>query len=301
MGKEIMNSLQKLINLEKATASIGFDWPNVDAIVDQAISECDEIRQSMRLQEGPQRLQEEVGDLIHACVSLCVFENLPIEKIIDSTTNKFRARLTALKQIMKERGYDTFQGQTFDHLLEIWHEAKIIAKEASKTSIIQVRPMEAKDITPVASLFTNIGWHKPPSLFEGYLQDQKENTRLVWVATLGKDLAGYVTLKWQSSYEPFKNQSIPEVVDLNVIPFFHKQGVGTRLMDQAEEAAREYGDIVGIGVGLTPDYGQAQRLYINRGYIPDGRGITYNYEVLNETQHLSIDDNLVLWLTKNLG
>lgn len=296
-----MSSLQKLINLEKATASIGFDWPNVDAIIDQAISECDEIRQAIRLQEGSQRLQEEVGDLIHACISLCVFENLPIETIINSTTNKFRARLAALQQIMKERGYSSFQGQTFDHLLEIWHEAKILAKEASKVSLIGVRPMAKDDVVPMTHLFSSIGWHKPASLFEGYLQDQDENKRLVWVASTGKDLAGYITLKRKSSYEPFRNQSIPEIVDLNVIPFFQKQGIGTRLMDQAEQAAREYGDIVGIGVGLSPDYGQAQRLYINRGYIPDGRGVTYNYEILKNSQHLSLDDNLVLWLTKNIA
>ena len=38
------------------------------------------------------------------------------------------------------------------------------------------------------------------------------------------------------------------------------------------------GFIVGIGVGLYPDYGSAQRLYIKRGYLPDGHGATYNYE-----------------------
>ena len=34
-------------------------------------------------------------------------------------------------------------------------------------------------------------------------------------------------------------------------------------------------DHAGIGFGLYADYGAAQRLYIKRGYIPDGRGAHY--------------------------
>jgi hypothetical protein len=32
---------------------------------------------------------------------------------------------------------------------------------------------------------------------------------------------------------------------------------------------------VGLGVELCADYGPAQMLYIKKGYIPDGNGVTY--------------------------
>lgn len=35
-------------------------------------------------------------------------------------------------------------------------------------------------------------------------------------------------------------------------------------------------DTIGIGFGLYADYGTAQRMYIKRGFVPDGRGIMYN-------------------------
>ena len=58
-----MSPLQKLIILERQTSLMGFDWPNTEMIIDQAISECDEIKRTIQMGEGRKRLQEEVGDL----------------------------------------------------------------------------------------------------------------------------------------------------------------------------------------------------------------------------------------------
>ena len=119
-----MSSLQKLISLELKAEALGFEWPNTLAIVDQVMSECDEIRQSLTLKEGKDRLQEEVGDLLLSVVSLSVYERLDIEKIITDVANKFQGRLKALESIMKNRGYDSLKDQSFDVMLELWEEAK---------------------------------------------------------------------------------------------------------------------------------------------------------------------------------
>ena len=111
-------------------------------------------------------------------------------------------------------------------------------------------------------------------------------------------LAGYVTLKWESHYLPFKKQVIPEIVDLNVLPAFRNQGIGSKLLDEAERSAFERSNIVGIGVGLYPDYGSAQRLYVKRGYIPDGRGVTYKYQPIPPGETVCLDDDLIFWFTK---
>jgi hypothetical protein len=56
-------------------------------------------------------------------------------------------------------------------------------------------------------------------------------------------------------------------------------GVGSLLLDCAEKEALTKSQIIGIGVGLYAGadggYGPAQRLYVKRGYIPDGQGVTY--------------------------
>jgi GNAT superfamily N-acetyltransferase len=112
--------------------------------------------------------------------------------------------------------------------------------------------------------------------------------------------AGYVTIFWTSSYESFREKNIPEIMDFNVLPEFRRQGIGTQLMDEVEREIAKISPIAGIGVGMTPDYGAAQRLYVLRGYVPDGLGLYYRDHHVNYGEEVVIDDDLTLCLTKKL-
>ena len=72
-------------------------------------------------------------------------------------------------------------------------------------------------------------------------------------------------------------------------------------MEVAEQLAATQSPIVGLGVGLYNDYGSAQKLYIKKGYIPDGYGVTYNYQAVIPGDSAPIDDDLVLWFTKDIS
>lgn len=165
---------------------------------------------------------------------------------------------------------------------------------------VVIRSLIETDIPIILTSFSIENWPKPESIFKQYLQEQREGSRLIWVAYEKETFAGYITLKWQSQYEPFRKGKIPEIMDLNVLPPFRNRGIGSRLLDIAELEASQKSDIIGIGVGLYKDYGAAQKLYIERGYIPDGCGVTYNYKLVVPGTNVSLDDDLVLWLTKNL-
>lgn len=168
-----------------------------------------------------------------------------------------------------------------------------------------IRSLTEGDIKAIVSSFHQIGWNKPASLFKEYLKEQEAGERIVWVAHFKGEFAGYVTLKWQSQYPSFKAQNIPEIVDLNVLPAYRKIGVGSLLLDTAEKEAATKSQIIGIGVGLYAGedggYGSAQRLYVKRGYIPDGKGVTYNYEPTIPGNSYPLDDDLALWFTKRLS
>ena len=173
----------------------------------------------------------------------------------------------------------------------------------NRTKDVLIRPLIREDIIAISTAFKQISWNKPPSLFTGYLKEQEVGERIVLVAHFKGEFAGYVTLKWQSKYPSFKAQNIPEIMDLNVLPCMRKIGVGSLLLDTAEKIAATRSDTIGIGVGLYAGsdggYGDAQRLYIKRGYIPDGKGVTYNYQPTIPGNSYALDDGLVLWLTKN--
>jgi ribosomal protein S18 acetylase RimI-like enzyme len=120
------------------------------------------------------------------------------------------------------------------------------------------------------------------------------------VAEHDSDFAGYCTLLWQSKYAPFRASGIPEISDLNVLPQYRRQGIGSRLLDAVEAEAARRSTQVGLGVGLSANYGAAQRLYVRRGYVPDGRGITYEYAPVEYGTSVRIDDDATLMLVRTL-
>ncbi len=165
---------------------------------------------------------------------------------------------------------------------------------------LHIRLLQANDIEPIAAAFTAIGWHKPASQYERYLAEQTAAKRVVLVAFIADHFAGYVTIHWQPEYPPFRAASIPEIQDFNVLPQYQRRHIGTALLDEAECRVAQRSPVVGIGVGLYPDYGPAQRMYVLRGYIPDGRGIAYDNRIVEPGEQVRVDDDLVLSFTKHL-
>jgi GNAT superfamily N-acetyltransferase len=166
---------------------------------------------------------------------------------------------------------------------------------------LHIRLLEAQDISQIAAAFAALGWNKPASQYERYFAEQESGHRMVFVAFMDEVFAGYVTVQWQSHYPPFQQANIPEIVDFNVLPQFRRQGIGSRLMDEAEQAVAQRSSVVGIGVGLYADYGSAQRMYIRRGYIPDGRGLYAHGQWMKYGNQVVVDDDLILCFTKTLN
>ena len=168
----------------------------------------------------------------------------------------------------------------------------------NKEMNLRIRLLQEEDIEPIAAAFQNIGRNKPPSQYQSYLLEQKESSRTVLVAFNDGRFAGYLTIVWDSDYQPFRAEGIPEIQDFNVLPHVRRMGIGTRLMERAEEIIAQRSSIAGIGVGMTADYGAAQRLYVSRGYIPDGKGLVWKNEAVKYGQQITVDDDLVLHFVK---
>lgn len=169
-----------------------------------------------------------------------------------------------------------------------------------KESDLTIRLMEEQDIPNIVKPFEQLGWHKPESLYKQYWMEQSLKTRDVYVVFVKDEFAGYLTICWISPYKPFRDKNIPEVVDFIVLPKFRRMGIGTKLMDKAEREISRVSSIAGIGVGMTPDYGAAQRMYVLRGYIPDGLGLHWRDHYPQFGEVVKMDDDLALYFTKEL-
>ena len=167
--------------------------------------------------------------------------------------------------------------------------------------MLEITPLRPEDPPIFQTAFEAIGWNKPAAQYEAYLEEQAADVRPVLVARLDDVFAGYVTVVWQTGYVPFREAGIPEIQDFNVLPRFRRQGIGSALMDAAEALIATRSKTAGIGVGLYPDYGPAQRLYVLRGYVPDGRGIAAEQVQVQPGQVVRVDDELALYFTRRVA
>lgn len=183
------------------------------------------------------------------------------------------------------------------------HENEIISMPiAVNLEEIRLCSLSEGDIPVIVQAFTAIGWNKPATIYENYLQEQEQGGRDVRVAWYRDCFAGYVTLKWKSDYPPFKAEGVPEIKDLNVLPDYRQQGIGSLLLNEVEAMAFMKSAVAGLGVGLTADYQDAFRIYIKRGYLPDGRGLYHpdlEYGSVRYGDRVVVDDDCTLWLTKS--
>jgi GNAT superfamily N-acetyltransferase len=164
-----------------------------------------------------------------------------------------------------------------------------------------LRPLAPADVAPLVAAFSELGWpNKDVAQFTGYLAEARDGSHLWLVATVGDDVAGYGGLAWTSPYAPFAADGIPEVVDLNVLPQWRNRGLAGRLMDALESAAAGRSDTVGLGVGLYADYAVAMRMYLRRGYLPDGAGVVHRGMPVAPGAAVPLDDDTELKLTRQL-
>jgi ribosomal protein S18 acetylase RimI-like enzyme len=169
------------------------------------------------------------------------------------------------------------------------------------SAALVIRPLAEDDAAEIAAAFAAQGWNKPAAQYRAYLEECRRGERTVLVAEQAGTFAGYVTVVWVSGYAPFRAAHIPEIVDFNVLIKYRRRGIGTALLDAAERLIAARSPQAGIGVCLTPDYGPALILYVKRGFIPDGRGAYTGGRHVHYGQQVAVDDELGIYLTKQVA
>jgi len=166
-----------------------------------------------------------------------------------------------------------------------------------------IRSMNAQDIAKIVSRYS-FPWSTPVKtkvLWDTYYREQQDNIRTVAVLEKGNEILGYGSLLRQPECPFFVSKNIPEINAIWIDKNHRRKGLGKALIKWIEDLASQEGyDQIGIGVGLYRDYGPAQKLYFQLGYIPDGNGITYKGQPTVPGQTYPLDDDLILWLMKAL-
>ena len=165
---------------------------------------------------------------------------------------------------------------------------------------VLIRDLKESDARIITEEEIAQGWHQSVEKYEKRLRDRDAGKCVSLAAEYRGSVAGYINVYPDSQWGAFGRRGLPEIVDFGVLEKYRNRGIGAKLMDAAENIAARYADTVYLGVGLHSGYGSAQRMYVKRGYIPDGSGAWYGDHVCEPYSACENGDELVLYLSKKL-
>ncbi len=115
-------ALMEASKIASRAAGAGFDWNNVDEVLEKLREELVEL-DGARKSQSAEALQDEIGDLLFVIVNIARFLKVDPEQALRGTNSKFRRRFTHVEQGLEAQGKSPKEA-TIAEMESLWQEAK---------------------------------------------------------------------------------------------------------------------------------------------------------------------------------
>jgi nucleoside triphosphate diphosphatase len=119
-------ALTRAAKLQRRAARVGFDWPEASQVLDKIAEEISEVRAELQGGGSPERLRDEMGDLLFAAVNLARHLEVDAEAALRQANGKFERRFRSIEKALAAEGR-RLEDASLDDLEALWLAAK--AKE----------------------------------------------------------------------------------------------------------------------------------------------------------------------------
>ncbi len=116
-------ALNQAQEFQERAARVGFDWPEVEHVLDKVREEIEEVRAA----SNPQHLAEELGDLFFVLVNLARWKDVNAEDALREANLKFKRRFNHIEKRAREMGR-SLQEMSLAEMDGFWDEAKRIER-----------------------------------------------------------------------------------------------------------------------------------------------------------------------------
>ena len=116
-------ALLRAVKLQKRAARVGFDWESAPKVLDKIVEESREIVEAQTAGAAPEKIAEEIGDLLFACANLARHLNVDPESTLRAANDKFVRRFRFIEETLAKDGR-TPGDATLDEMEAIWQETK---------------------------------------------------------------------------------------------------------------------------------------------------------------------------------
>lgn len=129
----VARALPALIRAEKLqrrAARVGFDWPDARGAFDKVREEAGEIEAELE-DADPDRLQDELGDLLFAMVNLVRLLGQDAEQTLSRANEKFERRFRSMERALVDAGRGELRSLTLAELDAAWERVKRAEREGT--------------------------------------------------------------------------------------------------------------------------------------------------------------------------
>ncbi len=123
-------AVSRALKLQNRAARVGFDWASALPILDKIIEEVEEVRHEIESGAARSRLEDEIGDLLFACINLARKLDIDPEGALRRGNRKFERRFRAVEKALDADGR-TPQDSSLDEMDALWDAAKRSEGDAS--------------------------------------------------------------------------------------------------------------------------------------------------------------------------
>ena len=116
------SSLSRAYHLTRKASRVGFDWPNIEGVLNKLDEEMREFREALSLQDR-RKLREEIGDILFVMANVSRFLKIDPEEALKKSIDKFVSRFRYI-EVSLQRAGKTFRQSNLIEMDRLWEESK---------------------------------------------------------------------------------------------------------------------------------------------------------------------------------
>lgn len=115
--------------LQRRAADTGFAWPDSAPVMEKLAEELDEVRESVQSDQGAERIEDEIGDMLFVLVNLCHYTDTDFDSALHHANAKFERRFRAMEQYAQAQGR-RFRECSLTEQQALWRAVKVDERDA---------------------------------------------------------------------------------------------------------------------------------------------------------------------------
>lgn len=116
-------ALMRANKIGKKAARHGFDWADLEPVLDKLKEESEELREAIKT-EDKTAIKDEIGDLLFSVVNVARHLDIDPEEALRQTTEKFKRRFMQIENAASEQGRE-LRDMSLEEMDSVWEQVKL--------------------------------------------------------------------------------------------------------------------------------------------------------------------------------